>query len=704
MMLGMHPWMGLAGDVRLGVLTEWVSAELVDEVLAECGVRDQRPGALPARFMVYFVLALALFQQDSYDDVAENLVGALEGMDEAIPNRSSFTRARQRLGAGVIEAVFRRLAGPVAPAGLDGAFWRGMRVAAVDGFTLDVPDTPVNRAAFGGPVDAKGQPSGFPQARVVTLTETGTHSSIDASVGGYCDGEPELAIAMAGSAAGMLVIMDRGFPGVALWKAYTQAEAHLLIRARSTVARRPVQVLDDGTYLARMNLAGQKGAHPGGVLVRVIEYRAGGEVIRLLTDLMDPAAFPAAELAALYHQRWESEGSYRQVKTFQRGRQEILRSADPELVRQEVWAHLAVHHCLTRIIMRLAAEERIDPDRISFVKVLKHVRRSVIRQSAQTAVQIKQLMVTMAAKVRRKLDNGIRRLREADRSLKRPASKYSFRKAGQVRRPTRRVAAKVLTLHPAIVQLVKQRHWPGTSKWNKCEHRLFSQITLNWRGRPLTSHDVIINTIGAVTTTAGLTVTAVLDGTPYPAGVQVSDEQMTDLETRALTRHAFHGDWNYTFPPVPRPAPPEPPAAPAPGPDPAALHALAAVAGLTTRDLDDLAASISIPWHAQLEAQLYQARGGPRRHASGAGQARKLDLPGHILVTILHGRHGASRHALGALTGLDPHTISLAISRTRDLLARHHPHALAPEPAARAALRDYAARAGITIRRGRGTG
>ena len=305
MMLGMHPWAGSSDDVRLGVLTEWVTADLVDEVLAECGTRDQRPGALPARFMVYFVLALALFQQDSYDDVAENLVGALEGMDEAIPNRSSFTRARQRLGAGVIEAVFRRLAGPVAPPGLADAFWRGMRVAAVDGFVLDVPDTPANRAAFGGPSDAKGQPAGFPQAKVVTLTETGTHSSIDARVGGFRGGEPELAIAMAGSAAGMLVIMDRGFPGVALWKAYTQARAHLLIRARSSVARRPVQVLGDGTYLARMNLAGQKGAHPGGVLVRVIEYRVdGGEVIRLLTDLMDPAAFPAGELAALYHQRW----------------------------------------------------------------------------------------------------------------------------------------------------------------------------------------------------------------------------------------------------------------------------------------------------------------------------------------------------------------------------------------------------------------
>ena len=106
MMLGMHPWTGLSDDVRLGVLTEWVTAELVDEVLAECGVRDQRPGALPARFMVYYVLALALFQQDSYDDVAENLVGALEGMDEAIPNKSSITPAPSRCRARVNEDLF----------------------------------------------------------------------------------------------------------------------------------------------------------------------------------------------------------------------------------------------------------------------------------------------------------------------------------------------------------------------------------------------------------------------------------------------------------------------------------------------------------------------------------------------------------------------------------------------------------------------
>src|SRR5260370_8887710 len=115
MMLGMHPWIGLADDVRLGVLTEWVSAELVDEVLAECGRRDQRPGALPARFMVYFGLALALFQPDSQDDVAENLAGAPGGVAEATPNRSSFPGPRQRLGLARVDAALRAAPGPCAP-------------------------------------------------------------------------------------------------------------------------------------------------------------------------------------------------------------------------------------------------------------------------------------------------------------------------------------------------------------------------------------------------------------------------------------------------------------------------------------------------------------------------------------------------------------------------------------------------------------
>jgi Insertion element 4 transposase N-terminal len=200
--------------------------------------------------MVYFTLALALFQHDSCDDVAEHMVCGVPELGQSIPNRSSFTRARQRLGAQAIERVFRKLTGPLAPAGLEGSFYRGMRLAAVDGFVLDAPETEANRRRLGGPKDARGQVAGFPQVRVVTLT-TGTHAQIGAAVDGACCGEPELAIRLAPSAAGMLVIMDRGFPGVALWRAYTGAGAHLLIRARSCVAAHPGEYLPDGTYLAR---------------------------------------------------------------------------------------------------------------------------------------------------------------------------------------------------------------------------------------------------------------------------------------------------------------------------------------------------------------------------------------------------------------------------------------------------------------------
>lgn len=448
----MHPWVGLSDDVRLGVLTEWVTPELVDEVLAHCGRGGVKPGALSPRFMVYFTLALALFAQDSYDDVAENLVGGLEGMHETVPHRASFTRARQRLGPEVLETLFRRVGRAVAPDGLVGSFWRGMRLAAVDGFVLDVPDSEANRACFGGPTDARKAEAGFPQVRVVTLTETGTHASIDARIGGFNGGERELAVQMADSAAGMLVIMDRGFPGVELWKAYTGAGAHLLLRARSTVASRPLEVLPDGTYLGRMSLAGQRASHPGGVTVRVIEYRVdGGEVIRLLTDLKDVDAHPAAELAALYHERWEVESAYRQVKTFQRGPQQVLRSAAPALARQEVWAHLVVHHCLTRIITWVADGKRIDPDRISFVKVLKHVRRSVIAQAKDAVSAVDSFMSMLVGQVRRKLDGGPRRRRTAPRVLKRPDSKYSPSVKRRQHGPTRRVPAQLIALHPMML-------------------------------------------------------------------------------------------------------------------------------------------------------------------------------------------------------------------------------------------------------------
>jgi hypothetical protein len=240
---------------------------------------------------------------------------------------------------------------------------------------------------------------------------------------------------------------------------------------------------------------------------------------------------------------------------------------------------------------------------------------------------------------------------------------------------------------------------PGTSKWNQIEHRLFSQITLGWRGRPLTSHDVVVSTIGAVTTSTGLTVTAVLDSSPYPTGTQISDTQMKDIEDRALTRHGFHGEWNYTVLPVPRPAPPPPPPQPAP-PGPG-LDALARpeLTGMTRDDFDALAAALELPAAAAREQRLHLARGGPRRRAARPAAPARLPLPAQLAATILRDRLGLPIHLLAYLFSVSTDTMSPALTRTRELLARQH-ITITPGPATLRTLtsfRGYTAAAGIII-------
>jgi hypothetical protein len=243
---------------------------------------------------------------------------------------------------------------------------------------------------------------------------------------------------------------------------------------------------------------------------------------------------------------------------------------------------------------------------------------------------------------------------------------------------------------------------PGTSKWNKIEHRLFSQISRNWRARPLTSHQVIISTIAATITTTGLTVTARLDTADYPRGVKITAAQLRELQdTGALARHDFHGDWNYTIRPAePRPAPPPPPPAPA-GPScrDQAATALACpeLTGITAGDLASLAARLEIPAAAAREHRLHLARGRPRRRPATAPP--KLTLTAQLTATLLHARLGVPRHVLAYLLGVAPETLSTAIRQTRELLAQHD--IPLPAPAARLAtlhdLHRYAATAGITI-------
>ena len=228
---------------------------------------------------------------------------------------------------------------------------------------------------------------------------------------------------------------------------------------------------------------------------------------------------------------------------------------------------------------------------------------------------------------------------------------------------------------------------PGTSKWNKIEHRLFSQVTCAWRGRPLTSYEVIIATIGAVTTKAGLTVTAVLDHNPHPAGQHVSDEEIRDIDERCLTRDPFHGEWNYTLAAVPRP-PREP--VPAPGPPPGwPRHALdhRALTGLDPAGTAALTTALAVPWAASREQRLYHDRGGPRRAASGRAPAHSLhDI---VLAALILTRLGTFQHDLGTAFGMSDNQVSRHVRHAARLIAQV-PHPPPDPPPPQAPLATYA--------------
>jgi Transposase DDE domain len=291
--------------------------------------------------------------------------------------------------------LFEQAARPLATAQTQGAWYRGWRVLAIDGSCLDVADTPANAAAFGRPGTGRGQGVGaFPQVRLVGLAECGTHAITKVAVGPYTTGETTLASGvLAGLGPGMLALADRGLLAVELWRQAKATGAELVWRAKTgaTGHALPVdQELADGSWLSRLDAGGHRRRDPRGpIVVRVLDYsiddsgRPGHrQRYRLVTSLLDPAQAPAAELAALYHQRWELEGALDELKTHQRGPRAVLRSKTPEGVEQEVYAHLLVHYAIRALMHQAALDADTDPDRLSFTRSLRIVRRQLIAQAA----------------------------------------------------------------------------------------------------------------------------------------------------------------------------------------------------------------------------------------------------------------------------------------------------------------------------------
>lgn len=382
----------LSDRVALGVLTRVFPPELVDEVVAECGRVEQRSRLLPARVMVYFVLAMCLFSGQGYEEVARLLTQGLERArrwerPSRVPTTAAIGRARRRLGAEPLMVLFGRVCRPVATPETTGAWYRRWRLVAVDGTVFDVPDTDANAEFFGRPGSGRGQQrSAYPQVRVAALVECGTHAVFAAATGPLSVHEQQLIPGLLDRLGpGMLLMADRGITGFGLWQAASATGADLLWRVRKNIVLPVLKPFPDGSYLSGIVASGDRDRRDPAT-VRVIEYRLEDSredtVYRLITTLCDPADAPAADLAALYHQRWEIENTLDEIKTHQGGRQLVLRSQYPDGVEQEIYGFLLVHHALRGVIHQAASEAGLDPDRISFTRTLNAARRHVTAQAA----------------------------------------------------------------------------------------------------------------------------------------------------------------------------------------------------------------------------------------------------------------------------------------------------------------------------------
>jgi len=382
----------LPDRISIGVLARSFPARLLDEVVEEAGVREVRYRRLPARLMVVFTLACWLFTRSGYGLVLSKLADAhaLEGEgwgDWRAPWTGSITKAKAKLGAAPFKALFARSAGPVGTPETPGVFFAGLRVATVDGFTLDVPDTAENAAFFGRGSNGSDSKNPYPQLRALALAEAGTRVLLGAAYGPSATGEQTLAEdLLPAMGPGMLVLADRNFASWKLWRAATATGAHLCWRMSASFRLPVLEVLPDGTYISELRPPRKKDGDP--IRVRVIEYsvltldedgQETSELFVLATTLLDVGAYPAIDLAGLYHDRWQAETGIADLKTTVRGGPEVvLRSKTPAMVAQELWALLCVYQAVRELIS-YAAPSGLDPGRVSFKRAFHAARDSATR-------------------------------------------------------------------------------------------------------------------------------------------------------------------------------------------------------------------------------------------------------------------------------------------------------------------------------------
>lgn len=363
---------------------EWVTTAIARHCPAH--LRNRK---LPAESVVWLVIGMALFRDHSIADVVRRLelVVPKSNGDKGVVVDGAIPRARARVGDQALEEIFALSACHWAHEHAAADQWRDLSVYAMDGTTLSLPDTDENRAAFGLPASTRGQ-AGYPKARLVTLMAARSHVLVDAAIGpfhGEGSGESSLARPLwDGVPDNSLLIVDRNYIDYGEFHRFsTSGEGrHWLVRARRDTDCETISTLGEGDLLAEVKISSAQRRRddslPRTMAVRIIHYELDDTPQRLMTSLLDPERWPADELIAMYHERWEIEIAFDELKTHMLERKESLRSKTPDGVRQEIWGILLAYN-LIRHRMALAARKlEVEPRALSFVFSLRLIRAFLI--------------------------------------------------------------------------------------------------------------------------------------------------------------------------------------------------------------------------------------------------------------------------------------------------------------------------------------
>jgi hypothetical protein len=361
-----------------------INPEWIEAALQATGTATLRKRRLPAAQVVWLVIGMALFRNRSITEVASSL-------DLALPTptggptaaRSAVSKARSRLGEEPLAWLFSRCAHEWAHASADRDRWRDLSLYAVDGMTLRVPDSDENREHFGlASAGSKRGDSGYPLVRLVAVMAVRSHLIANVAFGPYKNGEYTYAAELWDTIPdGSLTLIDKNFLSAALLLSLRKDDKnrHWLLPAKSTTKWRRLKQLGKGDELVEMDVSSTaRRQHPWLPSVwtaRAIRYqRKGFKPRTLLTSLLDPEQHPASEIVELYHERWEIELGYGEVKTDMLSATNYpLRSKTPERVRQEIWGILIAYNLVRLEMERIADEADVKPTRISFIMVYQHI-------------------------------------------------------------------------------------------------------------------------------------------------------------------------------------------------------------------------------------------------------------------------------------------------------------------------------------------